>query len=297
MDYALSTMWAVKRFADLEPFFKEGEDAGFTRFELNHGIDSSMLKGLEGKTITSVHEPCPADVPASVLKENDWLVSSLDEGKRRLGVDAILKSIDLAVSVGASTVVVHPGRVDSDFDGEERMRELFDSGGRAGNEYAGLMLRNREARERAAPANFRQVSRSIGELASYAGARGIVLGLENRYHFHEFPSPDELVKLLAIGPPGTVGFWYDAGHAETLSRLGFFPHREWLDRFSDRIVGAHFHDLSGLEDHRFAGNGTQPWAFIKGRIPASALRTCEFRNTCTGEEIERGRAFLEELGV
>lgn len=297
MVYALSTMWAVKRFADLGPFFDQGEKAGFTRFELNHGVDSSMLVGLEGRTIQSVHEPCPADISTATLKKNDWLVSSLVEEKRKKGVESVRRSIDLAVSLGAGAVVVHPGRVDSGYDSEARMRQLFDERARDGEEYAGLLEQNRRARSLAAPFNLEQAAASLDELASYAAERGVVLGLENRYHFHEIPSPDELALLLAIGPKGSVGFWYDVGHAETMSRLGFFPHREWLDRFAPRIVGAHFHDLSGVDDHHFAGDGTLPWEEIVGRIPHAALRTCEFRKGCSAEEIARGREFLEALGV
>ena len=297
MDYALSTMWAVRRFADLGPFFAEGEKAGFTSFELNHGVDSSMLVGLEGRRIRSVHEPCPADISTAVLKKNDWLVSSLVEANRKKGVESIMRSIDLAARVGAGAVVVHPGHVNSDYNSEDRMRELFDAGSVGGEEYVDLLELNRRARARAVPFNLEQAAQSIDELAAYAAERGVRLGLENRYHFHEIPSPDELPALLDIRAQGTIGFWYDVGHAETMSRLGFFPHREWLDRFASRILGAHFHDLSGLDDHRFAGDGTLPWKEIVGKIPPGALRTCEFRNSCSTEEIARGLRFLENLGV
>lgn len=297
MEYALSTMWGVKRFTDLGPFFVNGEKAGFTCFELNHGVNSSMLVGLEGRKIQSVHEPCPADISTTILKKNDWLVSSLHEEKRKKGVESVMRSIDLAAALGAAAVVVHPGHADSGYDSEDRMRQLFAAGAQGGGEYAELLEMNREARARTAPFNLEQVAKSLDELAGYAFARGIVLGLENRYHFHEFPSPDELAPLLEIGPPGTIGFWYDVGHAETMSRLGFFPRRDWLDRFASKIVGAHFHDLSGVEDHHYAGDGTLPWEDLVGRIPSSALRTCEFRNSCGVEEIARGREFLEALGI
>jgi len=297
MDYALSTMWAINRFTNLKPFFEQGEKAGFTSFELNHGVTTEMLVGMEGRTIQSVHEPCPADISTAMLKKNDWLISSLNEENRKKGVASIIRSIDLAITVGARAVIVHPGRVDTAFDGEERMRELFNAGKRESREYAELLEKNAESRTRAAPANLAQTMKSLEELSRYAAERGVILGLENRYHYHEIPSPDELGELLKIGAPGSLGFWYDVGHAETLSRLGFFPHREWLERFADLIVGAHFHDLWGIEDHHRAGDGTFPWDSIIGCIPPSALRTCEFQNNCSFEDISLGLQFLRKLGV
>ncbi|TXT42646.1 MAG: xylose isomerase, partial [Spirochaetes bacterium] len=275
--YALSTMWTVKRFSELSPFFKGGEEAGFAAFELNHGVDSSMLKGLEGKNIQSVHEPCPADISTSVLKENDWLISALDEENRRQGVLAIQRSIEFAFSLGVKRVVVHPGRVDSDYDTEGRMRELYSQGRRKEAEYEALLRLNSESRARSAEANLRQVEKSLDELGSFAAERDILLGLENRYHFHEIPSPQELGRLLERDSTGALGFWYDCGHAEVMDRLGFFAHEEWLVLNSRRIIGTHFHDLRGVEDHQAAGSGDFDWSKIAGRIPEGALRTCEFQ--------------------
>jgi sugar phosphate isomerase/epimerase len=297
MEYALSTMWGVKRYPTLGPFFTEAEAVGFTCFELNHGVDSSMLEGMKGRKIQSIHEPCPADISTAVLKQNDWLVSSLDEINRRKGVVSIKRSIDLAVATGATAVVIHPGKVNSELDTEDRMRELYEAGLRNSGEYKALLEANIEARAQAVPANLAQTVKSLEELAFYAQENGITLGLENRYHYHEIPSPAELSILLRIAPPGVIGFWYDAGHAETMSRMGFFPHEEWLDVHSSRIVGAHLHDVDKLEDHRIPGEGTLPWSDILGRIPTTALRTCEFRNFYSPVEIGKGRRFLEALGV
>ena len=91
---ALSTMWGIKRFERLGDFFTAGREAGFTRFELNHGVNSAMLDGvhLNGFRITSVHEPCPADVSVAELKKRDWLISATDEENRKRGVEAVRRS-------------------------------------------------------------------------------------------------------------------------------------------------------------------------------------------------------------
>ena len=54
------------------------------------------------------------------------------------------------------------------------------------------------------------------------GASGLRLGLENRYHFFDLPSPDEMEELLSLASPDRLGFVYDVGHAQALDRLGFY---------------------------------------------------------------------------
>ena len=69
-DIALSTMWAIGQFPSLAAFFDAGRDLGFTRFELNHAVNSAMLEGLAlNGMIASVHEPCPADISTAILRQ------------------------------------------------------------------------------------------------------------------------------------------------------------------------------------------------------------------------------------
>ncbi len=106
-----------------------------------------------------------------------------------------------------------------------------------------------------AEACFQSVKRSIAELLSYAEGTSVRLGIENRYHYMEFPSPDELETLLTLAGPDRIGFIYDVGHAQTLDALGFYSHEEWLKRFAPRIIGTHLHDVIGTTDHYAPGLG------------------------------------------
>ena len=292
---ALSTMWGVKRFETLEEFFREGSALGFTRFELNHAIDSAMLKNVNGYRVVSVHEPCPADISVSELKKRNWLVSAPNEPNRREGVNAIKRSIDLAQRLGARAVIVHPGKVDVDTAMDNQLREWYRQGKRDTPEYTKLQARLIAARAAQARINFSATRHSIIELAEYAGERNIQLGLENRYHYFEIPSPDELEDLLNLGFPN-VGFWYDVGHAETWDQMGFISHEEWLRRFAARIIGVHLHDVIGIDDHRAAGTGQVNWEMVARYVPAHALRTCEFQNDNAPEQIAAGVQWLIAKG-
>jgi len=295
---ALSTMWGIGQFQNLSDFFEAAAALGFKSFELNHAVTSAMLSGvnLNGYRIASVHEPCPADISVSALKERGWLISSLDEENRRQGVLAIRRSIDLAHELGAQVVIVHPGHVDIEPALELALRDLYNQGKAAAPEHTEAVERLMQARAGRAEANVQAARRSLIELAEYAARSGIRLGLENRYHYFEIPLPDELDVLLDVGYDDTVGYWHDVGHAQTLQHLGLIRHEEWLRRFGSRIIGVHLHDIVGIQDHYAAGLGQMDWDMVARYLPTDALRTCEFQKTNSPQQVVAGVRRLMEKG-
>ncbi len=205
---------------------------------------------------------------------------------------AIKRSVDLAHELGAGAVIVHPGRVDIDPKLEFHLLTLYRQGKAGTSEYIAARERLRAARAAQAGANMRSVRRSLLELAEYAVARGVCLGLENRYHFFEIPVPDEVDELLHLGCGDTIGYWHDVGHAVVLENLGFGSHEEWLRRFAGQMVGIHLHDVVGIDDHRAADQDGVDWSLVARYLPPGALRTCEFQPSNPPEEV---RAALERL--
>jgi sugar phosphate isomerase/epimerase len=295
-EIALSTMWAIGQFPSLADFFEAGEKLGFARFELNHAVDSAMLEGqsLNGK-ITAIHEPCPADISYPEIKQRNWLISAVDEESRRQGLLATRRSIDLAHELGVRTVIVHPGRVDVDPALESALVDLYKAGKSNQPEYAEVKERLVAARAAQAGANMRSVRRSLLELAEHAAQRGIRLGLENRLRYPDIPLPDELDELLDLGLGEVVGYWHDIGHAQVLEHLGFQTHEEWLRRFAGPegcLIGVHLHDVVGVTDHLAAGLGQVDWEMVAGYLPASALRTCEFKPFNSPQEVAAALEWL-----
>jgi HAD superfamily hydrolase (TIGR01549 family) len=295
---SLSTMWAIKTLPTLADFFEFARRTGFARIELNHKVTSAMLAGIDLSRFqfSSVHEPCPADVSADELKQRDWLVSSTNEENRREGVRAIQRSIDLACQLGASAVVIHAGHVTPDTGPEKKLRTLLASGMGESDEYIETQREMIRVRMESAETCFQSVKKSIAELLSYAEDTGVRLGIENRYHFMEFPSPDELEILLALAGPDRIGFIYDVGHAQTLETLGFYLHEQWLKRFAPRIIGTHLHDVNGTTDHYAPGLGNVNFSMIASYLPESAFRTCEFQTFNTPEQVRAGLSVLVERG-
>src|SRR5574340_67298 len=182
-------------------------------------------------------------------------MSSPDEACRRKGVEAIQASIDLARGLGLPVIVVHCGMVSTDFAAEKQLRVLFEAGKTGSDEYRQIQQRMREIRLARIEACFRSVKRGLQELLDYAAGSSICLGLENRYHYYDIPSLEEMDELLSMAAPSRLGFVYDVGHAQAMDRLGFIPHDEWLRRFSARMVETHLHDVVGVDDHLAPGLG------------------------------------------
>jgi FMN phosphatase YigB (HAD superfamily)/sugar phosphate isomerase/epimerase len=295
---SVSTMWAMKNFHSLEDFIEVGRRIGFDRVELNHQVDSTMLAGINfnDHQVSSIHEPCPADISVAELKKRDWLISATDEACRWEGVKSVQRSIDLAHQLRAHVVVIHSGSVHPDRSLEDLLRNLYKAGQNLSPEYQDLQNLLRKNRRELAPPRMNAVKKSLAELLDYAGGSGIRLGLENRYHYLEFPSPDELEELLGLASPDRLGFIYDVGHAQALSRLGFYPHDEWLKRFAPRIIATHLHDVIGLQDHRIPGQGNVDFDMIAAYLPKEALRTLEFQGHHTHEQVKTGLMFLEQHG-
>lgn len=295
---SLSTMWAMKNFPSLKDFFVAARRLGFARIELNHQVDSTMLAGIDLDHIqfSSVHEPCPADISVDDLKARDWMISAQDEENRRQGVESVKRSIDLAHLLGAGAIVLHAGNVSSDLTLENKLRNLFATGQSQSDEY--LVVKETLERNRAALAGPRleAARQSLVELLEYAGRFGIRLGLENRYHYMDIPLPDEIGKLLELAGPDRLGFIYDVGHAQALDRLGFCPHKEWLKRYTTRIIGTHLHDVVGVTDHQAPGLGEIDFDEVADYLPREAFRTLELHPSNNPEQVKVGLRYLVDRG-
>jgi sugar phosphate isomerase/epimerase len=290
-------MWAMQNFPNLAEFGTAAASLGFSSIELNHQVTSAMLAELDLTQIkiSSIHEPCPADISTDELKTRDWLMSAVDETNRQQGVAMIKRSIDLAHLVGAPAVVVHAGLIPLETR-EKQLSLLYESGQAQSQEFLEIKNRLFETRPTLIGPRFEAVIKSLRELLHYASQFSVLLGLENRYHFMDIPNPDEMGVLLNLASSDQLGFVYDVGHAEAMDRLGFFSHQSWLDRYADRVIGVHIHDLIGVTDHYAPGCGEIDFSRVAAYLPDTAFRTCELRTSVTAEQVATGLEFLAQKG-
>jgi len=297
-DASLSTMWGMKKFAAFGDFFLAAPRLGFAKIELNHQVSPAMLAGVDLNCcrFSSIHEPCPAVISAEALKKQDLLISSTDEERRREGVNSIKRSLDLAKELGSGTVVIHCGQLQGDWTIEQEMRTLFESGQAGSQKYQELKSRYVGMRASLVGPHLAAVKKSLLELLGYAGRSNVRLGIENRYHYFDIPTLDEMGEILDLAGLDRIGLLYDVGHAEAQDRLGFSPHEAWLKRFAGRIIGVHLHDVIGIRDHRVPGLGEVDFRMLAGYLPKDAFRTIEVMSFNTPEQIKTGLKTLVDTG-
>lgn len=307
---ALSTMWSQGRFPignrdSMHRFAEVASRLGFPAVEINYVIPQEGVEELLSSnhvSVVSLHSPAPRVKSVDGRWSDALNLAAGDEEERAQAVRLACITIDYAVRAGARYIVVHLGGIETRgkcqmFESERRLRRLFDSGVRAGEEVKALRRRALLERPRRALANFPQACRSLAEIADHAAARGVAVGIENRYHHHEFPSLDEMQELLAAYPPDLVGLWLDVGHAEVLDRLGLSPKNRWLDELGRRCLGVHVHDVDGLNDHRAPGLGDVDWSYVARSLPPGVPRVFEINQKTPEDAVAAGVPFLRERGV
>jgi sugar phosphate isomerase/epimerase len=297
---ALSTMWAQQdRFASNPRAFAEAaRDLGFTHIEISYVMppDAVAILALgDVLPVSSLHQPAPR-VDHAGRWNHDLNLASLDEDERTAAVGYALETIRIAGEASARAVVIHLGAVAGGLMEEERaLRDGFG----ALPEADAHDVRGRLATRRAAavPPHMVAARRSLDTLVSAARKGGVVIGLEDRLHYHEIPSLEETEALLREYEPSVLGYWHDTGHAEVLHRLGLGYRDAWLERLGARTVGSHLHDVAGLVDHRAPGEGDMPWEGIAAGLPPVAIRVFEINQHRPAEAIARGIELLAARGV
>ncbi|MFZ0535184.1 MAG: TIM barrel protein [Anaerolineales bacterium] len=288
----------MKNFPDLNGFFETSKKLGFQKIELNHQVNSTMLSHvrMDHTQFSSVHEPCPADISMSDLVKRDWLISSQDEDLRRRGVKAVKRSIDLAYELGAPVVVIHCGNVTMNMSLEGELRALLEAGKVQSDEYLEIKSQYVQSRKDLTGPRLRAEKRSLSELIKFADQFQVKLGLENRYHFMDIPSIDEIGELLNLAESTRLGFINAVGHARALDRLSFYSHEDWLQRYSSRMFGSHLHDVIGVTDHYAPGLGEIEFKFIANFLPENAFRTFEMLPGNTLAQVNVGLDLMIETG-
>jgi sugar phosphate isomerase/epimerase len=302
-------MWSQGRFPlgdrdSMDRFAEAASRLGFPAVEINYVIPQEGVDELltsNHVSIVSLHSPTPRIKVAG--RWSDALnLAALDEDERAHAMRLACTTIDCAAQAGARYIVVHLGAIETRgkprmLGSERQLRRLFDSGVREGEDVEALRRQTVIERRRGALQNLPQARRSLADIADHAAASGVAVGLENRFHHHEFPSLHEMHELLDGYPPDLVGFWMDVGHAEVLDRLGLIPKHRWLDELRDRCLGTHVHDVDGLADHRAPGLGDVDWSYIVRGLRENVPRVFEINQKAPEGAVAAALPFLRERGV
>ncbi len=280
-------------------FVAKARALGFTHIEPNTLVSSAMLSELlkTSVPISSIHSPCPAIPSSKGIPTSSLSLSSLDESERIEAVSFAKKTIDLAASVGARAIVLHMGEVPVDLSLQDKLYQLCEGDYTQTTEYSQVKEKLVYQRTSQAPRYLDAARKSLLELSEYTRQKGIMLGLETRFHPNEIPNIDEMAELLNGAPQNVVGYWHDAGHARVQQQLGFSLHEEWLSRFKDRLIGIHLHDIRGISDHHAPGKGNMDWEMIARYLPAGIIKVCEIGEWNDEERLKHVVKFLQDKGI
>jgi sugar phosphate isomerase/epimerase len=299
----ISSVYYSKLIADGARLRDALADLEFDGIELEYRVRAATFRQMNlrqghGVPVLSVHAFFPApEVPdGRGSGANAYLFSSPDRGERDEAVRAGIATLEMAERLGARAVVVHLGRVPVAEDLLAEYRRLEPVPGPATPELLAAVARLAADRERLHRPHLDAALRSLDRLNREAVRRGLLVGVENRYHPHEIPIHAELGGLLREFDGGAVRYWHDVGHAMSHERLGLTTQRALLEEFGPRIAGTHLHDSRAGRDHIAPGTGEADFAEILRHLPADAIKILELRPSVPREEVVAARELLRGLG-
>lgn len=297
--FSLSTVWKSKEVNTGFELLKNILDVGFGAVELDYHITESMFEEIRPTLkrgelcVTSIHNyfPCPESIEREKASGDLFYLSSLDKEERELGINFTKKTIQIANDLEAKAVVLHLGKVDM----SEEMDKIFDLleddtiKSEEGQQFLKEKLTERETKKQK---HLDAVLFSLEKINKEAERQDIFLGLENRYHYYEIPSFEELDTIFKEFEGSHLRYWHDTGHAQVNEHLNFYHHEDYLKYYSNKLLGIHLHDAIGKEDHMAPGAGLINFDRIKKYVRSNVIRVIEVHSKVSKEELLKGTAFL-----
>ena len=301
---ALSTTWQPGSSTTAETMFEAFTHLGIKCVELSYQTSENQYQQLKrllkpsGLKVVSIHNFFPIPPAKSVKKDSKgggdlFLLSSQDDEERQRAIRYTTKTIEHAAEMDAAAVVLHCGVVEMNH--EMQVLYQYVNSNRLDSEEAQIFIRNK-LRERYCrkPQHMDCLLASLDHLVGVAEKQGVLLGLENRYHYHELPGLDDFKVIFAQFKGAPIGYWHDTGHAHANETLGLIPRESLLQFYSDELIGVHLHDAIGLSDHIPPGNGEIDFAELKPFLKFDTIKVIELKSGIPASEVSEGIKFVRE---
>jgi sugar phosphate isomerase/epimerase len=299
---ALSTSFISNRLHTGKTALDLLENFNVSDLELDYRIDEALYKQIREALkqsrlrVVSVHNffPIPAVKSDSGGGGDLFLLSHPDQEKRKQAIEWTSRSMEHAHNLGARAVVLHCGYVNMSPE-LDRLYHYHTTDQINSPEAQAFIHKKLAEREQLKPKHIESLLYSLDCLGRVADKKGILLGLENRYHYHELPGIKELEVLLKTFKGAPIGYWHDTGHAHANEILTVLPPHALLNKFSHRLIGIHLHDAIGLEDHLAPGKGEIEFNRLKPYIKSDTVLVMELKPGTPEREVVEGVEFLNHL--
>lgn len=195
-----------------------------------HGVEIGTLdNAADRERALAAAKAVGLELP-SVMASGHWAnpLSSGDEDVRQKGLQNIRDSVDTAVAIGATVVLVVPAVITD----TQSYGEAYD-----------LSLK------------------SMKELAPYAAEHGIKLGVENVWN-RFLLTPREMGQYLDDVDAPNVGLYFDCGNI-----LNYGYPQQWIRELGDRIIKVHVKDFdANTRSWRWLLQGSVNWKEVRAAL-------------------------------
>ena len=302
---ALSSSWISQYLNNGNELINSLQHFGVSCVELEYRISNAiylqLLKLLPKANIkvASIHNyfPKPTIVKSSKGGGDLFRLSSPDREERQFAVHWSTKTIENAGRLGATAVVLHCGHVEMDME-LDRLYTYYSTQRINSKEAQAFISQKINERSRLKPIYLKCLLSSLEKLVPIAAKHGVVLGIENRYHYCELPTLEDFETIFSRFKGGPIGYWHDTGHAHVNESLTLIPKRSLLETYSQHLIGVHIHDAKDLDDHLVPGTGTIDFKPLKNILKKNLLNILELKPGTSASGIFQAIGFAQqELGL
>jgi len=298
---AISTSWKSKEVTNGDTFIELLEYFDIAGIELDYRINEVLFRQMREVlkrsylNVVSIHNyfPIPTNLPHSKGGGDLFLLSHPDKDERQKAIQMTIRSMEYASDLGAKVVILHCGYVDMDTE-LSVLYHYWDTNQIHSKETQEFMARKLKERDHLKPRHLDSLLFSLDRLIHIAEKQNLILGIENRYHYHELPGFDDLKVLLTKFKGGPLGYWHDTGHAHANEILTIIPSEALLKTYSDHLIGIHLHDAIGLDDHLAPGTGAVDFRSIKSYLKKNTLLVIELKPGTPDLKVSQGIRYIRE---
>lgn len=298
---ALSTSWWSVGSVAVEEMMAAFRALDIAGIELSYRISENFYQKLREPLkhsdlkVVSIHNFFPIPPVKKGLKGGGdlfQLSSQVDEERQR-AITHTIKTIGHAAEMGAAAVVLHCGFVEMNH--EVKVLYQYFNSNRLDSEEAQIFIQNKlRERDYQKQRHMDSLLASLDRLIPVAEKQGVLLGLENRYHYHELPGPDDFEVIFDTFKGAPIGYWHDTGHAHANECLGIIPGESLLQTCAARLIGVHLHDAVGLDDHIPPGSGEIDFAALKPFLNSDTIKVIELKPGIPALEVSEGIRFVQK---
>ena len=299
----ISTCWWYGRADRGDEIVRDILELGLRGVELEYRIPVSIyhqMRPLLNKDlkVLSIHNYFPKPEEARSVKGSGdlFLHSSTDRDERLRALKYTTRTIELAHDLEVEAVILHLGIIDMP-DQTPTASDIYQTLKRDGSEGQCLVDEQRQIREARHQKHLDAVLRNLEKLNREAERKGVFLGIENRFNFWEIPDFQEIGLILKEFQGGHLRYWHDIGHAQAQENTGFIQQKDLLEAYSEMMLGFHFHDVIGVDDHLAPGQGDVDFETIKPFLKPSHIKILEIHPEVEKNDLMDGIRFIESIGI